>query len=95
MEEKYINFCKLQTQKSQLIELASLHLNEIIRRLAMTYFLLSPKGIHGGESLLPKMRSIMMMCRAEQCIAQQGARHRDMSNIKNAWALLLTKLSGG
>ncbi|MGI2151081.1 hypothetical protein ACRN97_21105, partial [Shewanella baltica] len=37
LEEKYINFCKLQTQKSQLIQLASLHLNEIIRRLAMTY----------------------------------------------------------
>ena len=27
----------LQMQKSQLIQLASLHLNEIIRRLAMTY----------------------------------------------------------
>ncbi|AUD60806.1 hypothetical protein AYJ58_15555 [Shewanella sp. Pdp11] len=44
-----------------------------IRRLAMTYFLLSPKGIHGGESSLPKMRSILMMCRAEQCIAQLGS----------------------
>lgn len=39
----------------------------------MTYFLLSPKGIHGGESSLPKMRSILMMCRAEQCIAQLGS----------------------
>ena len=72
LEGKYINFCKLQTQKSQLIQLASLHLNEIIRRLAMTYFLLSPKGVHGGESSLPKMRSILMICRAEQCIAQLG-----------------------
>ena len=62
----------MQTQKSQLIQLASLHLYQIIRRLAMTYFLLSPKGIHGGESSLPKMRSILMMYRAEQCIAQLG-----------------------
>ncbi|MEE2030476.1 hypothetical protein DIKCMJMK_04396 [Shewanella oneidensis] len=37
----------------------------------MTYFLLSPKGIDGGESSLPKMHSILM-CRAEQCIAQLG-----------------------
>jgi len=60
---------EFQMQKSQLIQLTSLHLNEIIRRLAMTYSLLSPKGIHGGESSLPKMRSILMMSRAEQFIA--------------------------
>ncbi|MGI2068358.1 hypothetical protein, partial [Shewanella sp. MF08487] len=37
LADKYTISAKLQTQKSQLIQLASLHLIEIIRRLAMTY----------------------------------------------------------